>query len=75
MCTLIRWLARFLEERHEHGAGAGMRADGASDLNDVGAVRHGAEDFFVAVEVFLEVFVTYHNYPDATYQKKILVVE
>ena len=27
------------------------------------------------VEVFLEVFVTYHNYPGATYQKKILVVE
>lgn len=26
-------------------------------------------------EVLLEVFVTYHNYPDATYQKKILVVE
>lgn len=27
------------------------------------------------VEVFLEVFVTYHNYPDATYQKKILVID
>lgn len=27
------------------------------------------------VEVFLEVFVTYHNYPDATYQKKILIVD
>lgn len=26
-------------------------------------------------EVLLEVFVTYHNYPDATYQKKILLVE